>query len=254
MEFLQYVEKNEKSKRRLCREFYNSILQFAWSYDFSSFLSDEKVIMIPPEHSPVLLITRFIKPTRTTADIIEGLREFLSKCEEFSEPKTEAITEAEINLVLDVAQKDYRILNIIASKRPLKILRINNSHCTYDAECGIGGVGENTEGILFIYSPNNMETHDRVFIFAHELGHALHLALTKDIEKMPYRFNEVNEALGLKELTQYQKKEAFADAIAMGILNCSELKEHLPLQYSKEIISFFSKYLLIITSKHLESM
>jgi len=86
--------------------------------------------------------------TKNVALIIDGLNRFVKRCDEFREPKNAIITEIEINLVLDVANRKYKMVDIIAPIKPLKIVLLNNSHFYYNCECGFTDQGENSEAIL----------------------------------------------------------------------------------------------------------
>ena len=151
-----------------------------------------------------------------------------------------------------MAHKKYKILDIIAPIRHLKIVLLNNSHFYYNCECGFTDQGENSEAILLIYHPNQTEIYDMVFIFAHELGHALHLALTGDIKIIPDGFDDFNAKLGLSNMTFEEKQENFADAVAIAILNSDELQEHLPAELSNVLPPYFDKYITHLTTRHLK--
>ena len=106
------------------------------------------------------------------------------------------------------------------------------------------------ESTIFFYHPNNVSTYDRVFIFAHELGHALHQALTLDIERIPEGFDKFNDALNLKDLALKDKQEMFADAVAFAVLNCDELKCHIPAKFMPQLLPFFDKYIKYVTDRY----
>jgi Zn-dependent peptidase ImmA (M78 family) len=105
--------------------------------------------------------------------------------------------------------------------------------------------GESRQSLVFLYHPRQNETHDRVFIFAHELGHALHNALTGDVNIFPDGFDSFNDMLRVKFDTHEAKQEGFADAVAIAVLGSpnSRLKSHLPTQFSKDISPVFVRYL-----------
>jgi hypothetical protein len=115
--------------------------------------------------------------------------------------------------------------------------------------CALPNGQRANEAIVYIVDTPNVELHtplfllhrphqdglcDRVFIFAHELGHALHLALTHDIEIFPDSFDEFDNPVEKPLGTPEEKQEAFADSVALAILHCRRLGTHFPTDWSKQ--------------------
>ena len=180
--FLSFIENNETSRKEMCGSLAQAIVETGKPYMKRSTGSANNAVIIPPEHAPVLMIPTCVTMMFGTDAFFAGLHKFLERCGEFSAPKEAAVTDDEINLVLGAAQRKFGIMDIIAFYRPLMIVRLNNSHRVYNCECGITDTPGNREAVIFIYHPNDVSVYDRVFIFAHELGHALHKTLTGDVD------------------------------------------------------------------------
>lgn len=251
--FLDFINANEKYKNQMCRQLIQLIIEFGNQYLKLSPLQDKNIVLIPQEAAPILMITTCVPITDDAGLIIEGLNKFVARCGEFSEPQEDIISADEINMILDIAQRKFNILNIIAPDKPLKILHLNNSHCIHNCECGIGESPMGQEAVIFVYHPIDVSMFDRVYIFAHELGHALHLALTGTVEVVPDDFDAFNESLGIKGLTIEEKQETFADAMAIAILNCDELKGHFPAGLLEELPPYVEKYIIHITNKYFKA-
>jgi hypothetical protein len=204
-------------------------------------------VIIPPEHSPVMLLPSCVPFGGATNEIIAGLKKFIGRCNEFTPPKYEAITAAEIKKVLTAAQKAYGLIDIIAPSKPLKILCFANSHITHNSQCGISG-DPDKPSTIFVCHPKENDTYDKFFIFAHELGHALHIALTGSIEKTPAGFEQFNEKYFKPLNTLKEKQEGFADAAALAILNIRGLGTHFPTPYSKHMSPLFAGYIRELTA------
>jgi hypothetical protein len=131
---------------------------------------------------------------------------------------------------------------LIAPGKSIQILRFANSHTEHNSQCGIPNNPELTSTI-FLFHPKENGIYDRVFIFAHELGHAIHLALTHDINILPDGFDEFNTKLGVKLKTLKEKQEAFADSAALEILNTKGLRTHFPTGMSKDMSYIHANYL-----------
>jgi hypothetical protein len=188
-----------------------------------------------------MLLPSYVPFGGAPVDVIDGMKKFVERCGEFTPPVHDAISEPEIKRVLTFSQKSFRIIDIIAPDEPLKILRFDNSHITFNSQCAIPE--SNTQAVIYLYHPNNVDIHNRVFIFAHELGHALHLALTRNIDLLPDGFDEFNDTFTPKPETLEDKQEAFADAVAIAILNAKGLGTHFPTQFSKDMSYLFARYL-----------
>lgn len=246
--FLAFVESNKKYRRSMCRKLFDSVIKFASPYLTQSMFAGGSVVVVEPSHAPVFLISTCIPLTDDPEVIIHGLRAFLRKCDEYINPVQNAITADETDMVIDIAQRKLGLLDVIARNRSLKIVRLNNSHIRTNCECGIS----EHEAVILVYHPKDVSVCDRVFIFAHEIGHALHLALTGDVEIIPDGFDEFNKLLGVEHQTIEQKQEAFADVTAFAILNCDELKTHLPHNFSDLFLNYSEKFICQAVHNRLE--
>ena len=245
--FLDFVAVNKKYSRRLCKRLLETIMMYSGPYMMDMPGERRRYIIVKPAIAPVFFMFTCVPVTTKTTLVINGLKRFVERCSEFGEPLTEAVTEDEIKQVLDIAQTEFRLLDIIAPNKALEIIRLNNSHNYYNCECGFS---EDGEPVILVYHPREITVYDRVFIFAHELGHALHVSLTKNLEVLPDYFDKFNESLGVNLPALKAKQEAFADATAFAILNNGGLGEHIPVgPTSKEFAAVADKYIRYLTNK-----
>jgi hypothetical protein len=254
-EFIAYAESLEPMyKWSLCHHLTDTLVKWAKPYDVKPRGSKNNAVVIPPEHAPIMLLFSCAPVNGSPIEIIAGLKKYVERCGEFIPPVYDAVTVAEINRVLNAAQNAYRILDVIAPKDPLYILRFSHSHKQYNSLCDIPDNGAKI-ATIFAFHPKQNETYNRVFIFAHELGHALHLALTKNIDILPEGFDEFNKTVYANGIdTHKQKQEAFADAAALAILNVKGLRLNFPTEHSKYISPYFARYIKGLTEKALLSM
>lgn len=199
-------------------------------------------VIVPPEHAPVMLLASYVPLGGPPVEVISGLKKFTAICDEFMPPVCDAITPAEIKRVLNAAQREYRLLNVIAPAEPLQIFRFNYSHFMYNSQCGIPA-NHARPATIFVFHPKENTVHNRIFIFAHELGHALHFSLTHDQNVLPEGFDKFNESVGVKLTALEEKQEAFADAVAMAILHVKGLRTHFPSQFSRDMGPCFAQYI-----------
>ena len=231
----------------LCRRFEETFSE--WSKQYSALAKNAawNAVIIPPEHSPIMLLPSCVPFGSSPNEIIAGLEKFITRCDEFTPPIFDTITVIEIKKVLTAVQKSYGLLDIIAPNEPIKILCFTNSHNEYNSQCGFPSEPTRPPTI-FLYHPKENGTYDRVFIFAHELGHALHWVLTRNADVLPDGFDKFNESVFARFDTLKEKQEAFADAVAFAILNVKGLGTHFPNQFSKERSPVFAKYIKELTT------
>lgn len=247
--FLRYLNENQSRCNILCKALMRSVAEYSAQCMWICTAADARITLVPPHYSPICLMTACIPVNGSAKVITAGLKKFIEKCAEFEEPKTKAISEEEMRFVLNAAQERYGYLDFVSPQRPFKILCFDNSHCLRNSECGIIGEGDDAEAVLFVYSPREIyDLCDNVFIFAHELGHALHLALTKDVNIIPKEYDRFNEALNVK-MPEELKQEGFADAFAFALLGDDRLKEHLPNQFS--LSPYFDEFFKILIKGYL---
>jgi len=227
---------------KLCHDFSSGIGAWAKQYDQLPRGAKYNALVVQPEHSPLMMLKSFVPLNGSPLEVLDALQQFNNRCDEFVPPESEAISGSEINKVLNAAQKTYRLIEIIAPDKPMKILRLNYSHAVYSSQCGLYDNPSNPATIM-VYHPHASTIYNRVYIFAHELGHAFHKAITCDVNITPKGFNELNERVAAKFTSTEDMQESFADAIALAILNVRGLGTHFPTQFSKHIAPMFSRYL-----------
>jgi hypothetical protein len=241
------AERGGKAVRGLCKRLTDTLANWLAIYKTPAFDSPLNVRVVPPVHALALMLSMNVPLGGTQELIIGGLKRFLDRCDEFTAPIEDAVTPDEIEAVLEAAERSFKIISLIAPKAPLCILRMNNSHIIHNSECGVPSNPEH-EAVILVFHPREVSVHDRVFIFAHELGHALHLALTHDVNVLPDKFDDFNAALGVTPTSASHKPEMFADAAAYAILGDERLREHLPKEFLGEALPYFKRYLNYITA------
>ena len=250
---LRYIESADKKQKALvCNGFLDWLARYGAEYSRPNVANGLNVVLVPTKDASRIVLFNFMRLTSKPIEVISGLKKFVSHCGNFIKPLKPIITEEEILATLKAAQGAYRILDIIAPDHPLYIFSFNNSHKVHNSECGISDDGSRRSAIM-LYHPRESGTYGRVFIFAHELGHALHMALTGDVNTMPDGFDAFNESLGVSFPSLQAKQEAFADVAAHAILGSpgGGLEEFLPGILSKELVALFVDYLGKATEKYL---
>ena len=253
--FLQIIEENKSERIYLCRTLARTVLEYTQVHHLNHLMNPKgkNVIILNCEESPLYLLRTYIGGQKQVGKIVSRLKEFLMHCEDFVDPTGIEITPQQIDMVIDIAQRRFSLIDILAPVTPLVIMRLNNANKRCNSMCGVIGEGSGTRAILMMFSARN-EENDLVYIFAHELGHAFHLALTHEAQIMPAKVDEFNELLGVTKVIPISDKiEVFADVFAMALLNCPELKVHNPFIEFEHVIPYFDKYIQALAGGKINS-
>ncbi|MDR1536534.1 MAG: hypothetical protein LBU32_00775 [Clostridiales bacterium] len=141
-----------------------------------------------------------------------------------------------------------RRITTVDECKPLKILHLKQSHCKFNSEFALIQNGKDMQPAILLYNML-VPSEDPIMVLAHELGHALHYSLTKDINVLPEKFDELMQISGKSGLDILERKhEAFADLTAWAILSDDELKEHLPLEITEDFAAMSTEYVSFLTS------
>jgi len=246
--FLQFIKEHKSQRVYMCRILARTVLEYTQVHHLNHMINPnpKNVIVLNFIESPLFLLRTYIGGLKHVGKIVSRLKEFLMFCKDCVDSTGIDITPQQIEMVIDIAQKRFCLIDILAPAAPLVILRLNNANKRYNSMCGIIGEGSGTRGIILMFSLRNGE-NDPVYIFAHELGHAFHLALTHEPQIMPAKFDELNELLGITKVIPISDKiEVFADVFAMALLNCPELKAHNPFVELEHLISYYDKYIQVL--------
>ena len=247
-------DKSEGCKLSIQEAFVNMVIRVSQPFIKPHPEQKKNVVYIPPDAGLLMMIPTCVPLAADVNMFFDGLRNFLLRCDEFVAPIENIVTVDEMDLVLENAQKKYRILDIIAPTKPLKIISLDHSHVKHNSECGISNPPENREPIIFVYHPRIVTSScSNILIFAHEIGHALHLALTGNIEVMPNGFDTFNDKLNIKWETIHQKQEAFADVTALVLLN-GEGITGLPTELPEIALDYYERYIGSLTKSYLEKI
>ena len=254
-----FADANPEFREQLRRQLTELIVESGKEYLCPLPESKNNVVFIPPDVAPLMMIpccvplggsNKEFYIGGSNKEFYKGLAKLSARCDEFIEPLEDIISTEEMIMVLDSAQKKFGALDIIAPVKPLNILSFNNSHKVFNCECGVGDTPSGRESVIFVYHPREAAPCDRVFIFAHEIGHALHIALTGNVLVIPDGFDGFNEKLEIVLNNVAEKQEAFADVAAFAILNSGNLKKHLPHPFSKPMLDCFERYINGVTRNY----
>lgn len=253
---------SSKDKRRLIRVFLNDLNSHTISLINSKSMKRSgntfelnKILYYKEEESYVSLIGYFMgslgdNPTiKTYTESYKITTEFLR---EYTSPTTstyDILTKAQIDSILSLPLLS-KVIEIITKERPLSIFNFNlvnelsNSSYLRYINTIIQSRYKHIEG----YGNKNVN------VFMHELGHALHFALTHDIAICPYQFEEIFEVAFDNRwcnVSESDRPEVFADFFTIAASCDSEYEDsnHLIELIPREATHLIKKYFNCIMIK-----
>jgi hypothetical protein len=177
--------------------------------------------------------------------------------ETITKPSGICLTVAQEEKILTILTTKFPYLDIVATKKPLSILNINNSHRMFNSLCGTDEAVS-----AFVIQMFNMkdESNFPEYVFLHELGHALHLAITGSVLIVPDEFikfhNSIPGALHLEQGST-DAPELFADTFAISVMRGTELSGFDPFHFDDALnrmlelffTRMFDKWVTCVTEK-----
>ncbi|MCL2634181.1 MAG: hypothetical protein FWD34_06695 [Oscillospiraceae bacterium] len=179
----------------------------------------------------------------------EVLIKFLNALNAFIPAVEKRITQKEMREVIRVAQEKLHFMDTIMKGRNLFIASLPFSHEDFNS-FAVNPTYLLKSTIVFSLHSKSIDIHDRIFIFAHELGHVFHLAITGSFSVLPEEFHAFNEIIGVGKIEGEEGNEYFADIIATAILHETELSAHLPSDFGDGMCEVFSHFGKAICEKY----
>ena len=162
--------------------------------------------------------------------------------ENITKPSGNHLSVEKEKIVLKTLTDKYPYWDALSISKPLVILNINNSHKLYNSICGVND--DATSFVIYMFNMKDNSTAPE-YVFLHELGHALQVALTGSDLLVPDEFIAFNKLLNKSfELTQgsYELAEVFADTFAISIMHDTDLSEFDPFDFPKKLNNAFAEF------------
>jgi len=158
------------------------------------------------------------------------------------EPTGNALSVEDEVSILSVLSEKFPYWEIVSKKGTVTILNINNSNREFNSVCGVDDNA--TSFVIYMY---NMKDNDMApgYVFLHELGHILQIALTNSCEIVPDEFIQFNKSLNVaNELKQGEigTTDVFADTFAIAVMHDTNLSKMNPFPFSNDLNELFSAF------------
>lgn len=191
--------------------------------------------VVKPELSTQVYLTTFGFRTGKVMDTISCIRAAISNIEDGAlAPSGNRLTPESAENVLDTMAGKMPYFEIIGKLGLLGVLLLNNSHKVYNSLCGVNAEG--TRATVLMYHMKD-QTVSPEYVFLHELGHVLQIALCgpDEVPEEFYRFQSSFFPQPLERGTPIAA-EVFADAFAVAVMHGTALQKHIPFELDADVI------------------
>lgn len=166
--------------------------------------------------------------SQTGRDKLAAFAEYMS--ENIAPPIGNLISVSEIDKTINAIEKKYKLISHLFQREKLTILRMRNSHKTFNSICNAVRLPTEPPKFhyeLYLFHQNDPTTGHPVYIFLHELGHILQTEVTRDPTKVPESFCKLSDKITGKQLEQGDfAPELFADAFAIAMMQTFDWEEY----------------------------
>lgn len=152
--------------------------------------------------------------------------------------------------ILSTLTAKFPFWEVVSANRPLVILNFNNTNRIYNSLCGTDE-GEKSSVILMYNMKDNSVIPE--YVFLHELGHALQIALTGSADDVPNEFIEFHNSMPYTEKINQGDKDAtelFADTFAISVMMNTELSCFDPFHFSDSLNAHFEAFYFKLFDKY----
>lgn len=161
--------------------------------------------------------------TRPTQNGVERLRRFVEYMRKnITFPGGELISPSDLDRTMHALEKRYGLISRLSQAGTLEILRIPNSHRTFNSICNATKRMDGTDSFryaLYLFHVKDEDSGHPAYILLHEIGHALQVELTRDPALIPESFCNMSDLYLGKPVDQSPlAAELFADAFAIGMI------------------------------------
>ncbi|MCL2163748.1 MAG: hypothetical protein FWH55_04975 [Oscillospiraceae bacterium] len=242
------LNSNDVDRSAFCKKMSHSILEWAVvrGSDLLFLLEKPKYSIIQSQFSiPSYLVTNGLALGKVR-DLRKNIKKLIAAIDDtITKPSGNFLSVKKEEDILSVLTKKFPFWEVLSSSKPLLILNMNNSHRLFNSVCGT-----DDEAKTFVIYMFNMKDNTVVpeYVFLHELGHVLQIALTGSEKLVPEEFIQFNEALNKTNALKqgsYEAQEVFADTFAISVMHGTDLWRLEPFNFSDSLnetfVMFYTK-------------
>jgi hypothetical protein len=225
---------NHSKRSYWCKTLSNCLINKAMMVNAGCVANNNLFSVIPPCFSVQPYLTTFGMRTGKVKETIEDIRniiDFVSNNIVSPSGKYLSIQDAK-DTITKISDK-FPYFDIVGKLGILNILLLDNTHTLFNSLCGVNAEGSGAVVIMYHMNDKQMAP---VYVFLHELGHVLQIAMTGSVNYVPDSFIRFHERLstGLKQ-GMYDAPEVFADSFAIAVMYNTPLQAYNPFNFNDKL-------------------
>ena len=237
--FLEYIT-NVKIPLNQKRLVIQDLLAFSEDY-YQNINSESKLFLnISDNYIQYIIVAHLLLGIDQNMTYLKGLCEILiDLCGGYKVSTGNSINKTEVEYLLNT-EKGKNLCKIVSKQKPLVILNILEKHFEFNSITL-------TYFNLIINSVHKLENQDRVYVFAHELGHILQYSKTNSQEIYPSGFYDMFERAFNNKISNVRGEdltEIFADCFSVYFMIGSKYEHNNPFiqEFSDESIYIINEF------------
>lgn len=218
-----FLEDNPTNRSAFCKLLSAAMCEQVGMIMDSNTLDNKHYVLYPPSSSIPLYMMANGLATGKVRDTRTSIRKQIEYIDRYVvAPSGNCLTTEREDEVLKILAAKFPYFEIVAKRHPLTILNLDSTDRRYNAMCTVGGLGK--DSLILMYHMKDSETSPE-YVFLHELGHALQIALAG----VPREFLKFQSTFPNKlKPGDPIAADVFADAFAIAVMRGTALQQHLP--------------------------
>ncbi|MDR1206375.1 MAG: hypothetical protein LBL26_13010 [Peptococcaceae bacterium] len=242
-EFYQLLLDNQPIRAKACRALADQILSSYFGHLSNLLFENKRYISVSEPRSPLCYLASSGMQSGRIRQTMKGLRETIDYIDNFILPPSGAcLTMDSTETVMAVLTNKFPYFDVIPTN-PLFILHLANSHKAFNSMSGFGDGEEAGRGIIVMLHMKDMDIFPE-YVFLHELGHILQVAITKSPNTVPPAFLRFHNEIGGVPFSEGSPDapDVFADTFAIAVMHGTELEKYNPFPFQEPLCRSFEAF------------
>ena len=250
------LAKQSVNRSIFCKKLSQALKEWVFLGTSADIYGDEKrkYYIYPENRSMPYYLASFGLALGRVREVRQSIKNQISYIDEAIVPPSgcSLTVEAEEKILFTLTQK-FPFWEIASANSPLVILNLNSTNKYYNSFCGTDVNSKSS--VIYMYNLND-NTIAAEYVFLHELGHVLQIALSGSTQNVPNEFIQFHESLSnVTKLEQGSEEaiEAFADTFAISVMRGTELSDFDPFNFHDALNERFEAFYIDLFRKYYRS-
>jgi hypothetical protein len=239
-------------RSRYCKKLAQAVSEWSLFSRLESVFEDKKpdYYIHPPNRSVSLYLATHGLTSGKVREMRKNIKTLISNIDnEIIKPTGNYLTVDNGEKTLSILSDKFPYWKTVSPNAAIDILIMKNSHRLYNSLCGTDDNYKKFVVYMFNMKDDSLRPE---YVFLHELGHLLQMALTGSVLIVP------DEFINFHNSTQYEKleqgnpdaAEVFADIFAIAVMRGTVLSDFYPFSFPDVLNERFEKFFNELFNKY----